>query len=85
VDFLVTRGYTILPVNPNALARYRESRIPSKAKSDQGDAQLIADYIREHERAHRAVKIPDEKVRELKLLLEDRDRLVKEKVRISNN
>lgn len=84
VDFLVTRGYTILPVNPNALARYRESRTPSKAKSDQGDAQLIADYIREHQRALRAVKIPDGKVRELKLLLEDRDRLVKEKVRISN-
>jgi len=84
VDFLVTRGYTILPVNPNALARYRESRFPSKAKSDQGDAQLIADHIREHRRALRVVKIPDEKVRELKLLLEDRDRLVKEKVRISN-
>jgi transposase len=84
VDFLVTRGYTILPINPNALARYRESRSPSKAKSDQANAQLIADYIREHQRALRVVKIPGEKVRELKLLLEDRDRLVKEKVRISN-
>jgi len=88
VDFLVTRGYTILPVNPGAIARYRESRSPSKAKSDQGDAQLIADYIREHRKALRAVKIPDkipdEKVRELKLLLEDRDRTVKEKVRLSN-
>jgi transposase len=84
VDFLVTRGYTILPVNPGAIARYRESRSPSKAKSDQGDAQLIADYIREHRKALRAVKIPDEEVRELKLLLEDRDRLVKEKVRLSN-
>jgi transposase len=84
VDFLVTRGYTILPINPNATARYRESRSPSKAKSDQGDAQLIADYIREHQRSLRAVKIPDGEVRELKLLLEDRDRLTKEKVRLSN-
>ena len=84
VDFLVIRGYSVLPVNPNAIARYRESRFPSKAKSDQGDAQLIADYIREHQKALRAVKTPDEKVRELKLLLEDRDKLVKEKVRISN-
>jgi transposase len=84
VDFLITRGYTVLPVNPAAIARYRESRFPSKTKSDQGDAQLIADYIREHKDALRAVKIPDEKVRELKLLLEDRDKLVKEKVRISN-
>jgi transposase len=84
VDFMVTRGYTIIPVNPNAIARYRESRFPSKTKSDQGDAQLIAHYIREHQKALRAAKIPDEKLRELKLLLEDRDRLVKEKVRISN-
>ena len=75
VDFLVTRGYTILPINPNATARYRESRSPSKARSDQGDAQLIADYIREHQRALRAVKIPDGEVRELKLLLEDKVRL----------
>jgi len=84
VDFLNQRQYTVLPVNPNAIARYRESRSPSGAKSDSGDAQLIADYIREHEKALRPIKIPDEKIRELMLLLEDRDRLVSQKVRLCN-
>ena len=84
VDFLKQRQYTVLYVNPNATARYRESRSPSGVKSDSGDAHLIADYIREHQKALRVVMIPEEKTRELKLLLEDRDRLVKEKVRLSS-
>ncbi len=83
VDFLIQRGYTVLAVNPKAIARYRESRSPSKAKSDQADAQLIADYIREHSKTLKAIKTADEKIRELRLLLEDRDRLVQQKVRFS--
>lgn len=84
VDFLNQRQYTVLSVNPNAIAKYRESRSPSGAKSDSGDAHLIAHYIREHEKALRPIKIPEEKIRELMLLLEDRDRLVNQKVRLSN-
>ena len=84
VDFLNQRQYTVLSANPNAIARYRESRSPSGAKSDSGDAHLIADYIREHEKALRPIRIPDQKIRELMLLLEDRDRLVNQKVRLSN-
>lgn len=84
VDFLIQRGYTVISVNPKALSKYRESRTPSNAKSDPDDAHLIADYIREHRKALRAIKMPDGKIRELTLLLEDRDRLVKQKVRFSN-
>lgn len=83
-DFLIQREFTVLLINPKSIARYRESRIASKAKSDPGDAQLIADYIREHHRSLRCIKIPDETIRELSLLLEDRDRLVQQKVRFSN-
>lgn len=84
VDFLIQRGYTVLPANPYSIAKYRESRSPSKAKSDQADAQYIADYIREHYKTITPINIPDEKVRELSLLLEDRDRLVQQRVRFSN-
>jgi transposase len=83
-DFLIQREFTVLLINPKSIARYRESRIASKAKSDPGDAQLIADYIREHHRSLRCIKLPDETIRELSLLLEDRDRLVQQKVRFSN-
>lgn len=84
VDFLIQRGYTVLHVNPYSIAKYRESRSPSKAKSDQADAQYIADYIREHYKTLRPLSIPDEKIRELSILLEDRDRLVQHKIRLSN-
>jgi len=70
--------------NPNAISSYRQSRKPSKAKSDAADAQLIADYAREHHKSLQRIQKPDETIRELSLLLEDRDRLVQQKVRYSN-
>jgi len=84
VDFLVQRGYTVIPTHPESIARYRESRIPSRAKSDPVDAGLIADYIREHHKNLRPINMPDEIIRELSILLEDRDKLVEQKVRFSN-
>ena len=84
VDFLTQRGYTVVLTQPNAVCNYRKSRTPSGAKSDQADAQLIADYVREHHKSLRSITIADESIRELSLLLEDRDRLVKQKVRFSN-
>jgi transposase len=84
VDFLAQRGYAVVLTNPNAICSYRKSRKPSKAKSDQADAQLIADYVREHHKSLRCIQIPDEDMKELSLLLEDRDKLVQQKVRFSN-
>lgn len=84
VDFLTQRDYTVVLTQPNAVCNYRKSRTPSGAKSDQADAQLIADYVREHHKTLRSITIADESIRELSLLLEDRDRLVQQKVRFSN-
>jgi len=84
VDFLTQRGCTVLLTNSTAISSYRKSRKPSKAKSDPAEAQLIADYVREHHKSLRCIQIPDETMRELSLLLEDRDRLVQQKVRFSN-
>ena len=84
VDFLAGRGYTVMQTNPNAISSYRKSIKPSKAKSDKADAKLIADYLREHHASLRRIQIADETMRELSLLLEDRDKLVKQKVRFSN-
>jgi len=84
VDFLTQRGYSVVLTQPDAVYNYRKSRIPSGAKSDQADAQLIADYVREHHKTLRSITIADESIRELSLLLEDRDRLVRQKVRFSN-
>jgi len=84
VDFLIQREYNVIPTHPNSIAKYRESRIPSRAKSDPMDARLIADYIREHHKSLRLINMPDDTIRELSILLEDRDKLVEQKVRFSN-
>ena len=84
VDFLNQRQYTVIAINPNATAKYRESRTLSGAKTDPGDAHLIADYIREHKNVLRPITIPEREIRELRILLEDRDRLVNQKVSLCN-
>lgn len=46
VDALLAAGHPVLPVKPTAIKVWRESEIPSGAKSDPGDAHVIADYLR---------------------------------------
>ncbi|MFI6028033.1 IS110 family RNA-guided transposase [Amycolatopsis magusensis] len=46
VDVLLEAGYPVLPVKPNAIKTWRESEVLSGAKSDPGDAEVIADYLR---------------------------------------
>ena len=46
VDALLTAGHPVMPVTPNAIKAWRESEVLSGAKSDRGDAAVIADYLR---------------------------------------
>jgi transposase len=46
VDALLEAGHPVLPVKPNAIKTWRESEVLSGAKSDPGDAEVIADYLR---------------------------------------
>lgn len=46
VDTLLEAGYPVLPVTPNAIKTWREAEVLSGAKSDPGDAHVIADYLR---------------------------------------
>ncbi len=84
VNFLTARGYSVLLVSPEDLARYKESRFPSEDTSDQGNERLIADYIRQNQEAVETIEIPARELRERRLMLEDRDRLAREKVRLSS-
>jgi transposase len=43
---LVAAGYTVFPVNPLQASRYRERHGVSGAKSDAGDAHMLADMVR---------------------------------------
>jgi transposase len=55
VDSLVGAGYRVYAVNPLAANRYRDRHTTSGAKSDAGDAKLLADLVRTDRHNHRSV------------------------------
>lgn len=46
VDVLLEAGHPVVPVSPNAIKTWREGEVLSGAKSDDGDAEVIAEYLR---------------------------------------
>lgn len=53
VQALLAAGYTIYAINPLSVARYRERHVTSGAKSDPGDAKVLADLVRIDRQHHR--------------------------------
>lgn len=51
VDALLEAGHPVAPVQPNAIKAWRDGEVLSGAKTDPGDAELIAEHLRL--RAHR--------------------------------
>jgi transposase len=46
VDLLLEAGHPVVPVKPNAIKAWRDGEVLSGAKSDAGDAAVIAGYLR---------------------------------------
>ena len=84
VDFLMVREVIVYPVNPTAIYDYRKSLKTSGSKSDAADAELIASYVRLHHQKLRAWRLFEPELRQLQILVADRDKLVSEKVRLQN-
>ncbi len=55
VHALVAAGYTVYALNPRQAARYRERLTTSGAKSDPGDAHVLAEIVRKDREHHRVV------------------------------
>jgi len=55
VNALVAAGYTVIAVNPMSTSRYRERHSTSGAKSDPGDAKILADLARTDAHNHRPI------------------------------
>jgi hypothetical protein len=55
VGALLAAGYVVYAVNPFSASRYRERHSSSGAKSDPGDAAVLADLIRTDAQHHRRV------------------------------
>jgi len=56
VQALVTAGYQVFPINPIQASRYRERHTSSGAKSDPGDAHMLAEIVRVDRAAHRPMQ-----------------------------
>ena len=46
VGALVGAGYQVYAVNPREVSRYRDRHRTARAKSDRGDAKVLADLVR---------------------------------------
>ena len=68
VGALVAAGYTVHAVNPLAASRYRDRHTTSRAKSDRGDARMLADLVRTDRHNHRVVAPDSELLGAIKVL-----------------
>jgi transposase len=68
VDALVAAGYEVFAVNPLAASRYRDRHAVSGAKSDPGDAKVLADLVRTDRHNHRPVAGDSELAEAVKVL-----------------
>ena len=78
-DFLV-----LFPVNPLTVARYREAFTPSRAKDDPTDAELQVEILLKHRDKLTPLNPQSPTMRALAQLVEHRQRLVGDKVRLTN-
>lgn len=76
--------FVLYPINPTALARYREAFRTSGAKDDPGDAALLLELIIRHRHQLRAW-VPDTvESRTLQALCEQRRKVVNHRVALTN-
>jgi transposase len=68
VGALVAAGYQVFAINPLSVDRYRDRHATSGAKSDPGDAKLLADIVRTDRHNHRPVAGDSELAEAIKLL-----------------
>lgn len=84
VDLLLEAGHPVIPVSPNAIKTWREGEVVSGAKSDAGDAIVIAEYLRlRHHRLH-PVQPYSAETKALRTVVRTRDDIVEMRVAATN-
>ncbi|MGP8241344.1 MAG: IS110 family transposase [Solirubrobacteraceae bacterium] len=84
VSALVAAGYEVFAVNPMSTSRYRDRHSTSGAKSDPGDAKVLADMVRTDRHNHRQVAADSEEVQTLKVLARAHQSMIWAKTRQTN-
>jgi transposase len=81
VAALVAAGYTVLAVNPLQAARFRDRLGVSGAKSDAGDAHVLADMVRTHAHELRPVAGDSARAEAVKVVARTHKTLIWERTR----
>lgn len=76
VDRLLEAGHPVVPVKTNTIKEWREAEVISGAKTDPGDADVIADYLRVRHRNLRTLQPFSDRTRALRMAVRTRDDLV---------
>jgi len=84
VGALVAAGYRVFAINPMSVDRYRDRRATSGAKSDPGDAKVLADLVRTDRHNHRPVAGDSELAESIKLIARTHQSFVWERQRHVN-
>ena len=84
VNALVAAGYSVIAVNPMSTSRYRERHVTSGAKSDPGDAKVLADLARTDAHNHRQIAKDTELAEAIKVLARAHQSLIWTRQRQTN-
>jgi transposase len=84
VQALSAAGYQVYAVNPLAVARYRDRHQVSGAKSDAGDAKLLADLVRTDRHNHRPLSGDSAQAEAIKVLARGHQNLIWARTRHTN-
>jgi transposase len=81
VQALIAAGYEVFAINPMSASRYRERHSTSGAKSDAGDAHVLAEIVRLDRAHHRPVAGDSELGEAIKLVARSHQSLVWDRTR----
>jgi len=84
VDLLLEAGHPVVPVKPNAIKAWRDGEVLSGAKSDAGDAAVIAEYLRLRAHKLKAAAPYSDETNALRTVVRARGDLVEMRVAASN-
>jgi hypothetical protein len=84
VQALVAAGYQMYAINPLAVARYRDRHNVAGAKSDAGDAKVLADLVRTDRHNHRPIAGDSPDAGAIKVLARGHQNLIWSRTRQTN-
>ena len=84
VDALVEAGHQVFAIHPNAVKASRPRYRSTNAKSDAGDAFMLADLLRTDGHRWHALQPQSAAIRALRALVRTRDDLVATRIRLAN-